>query len=617
MALTRRQKEVLDCYLKRGHNQSRSVDVARRNILQTQFLAQVRYRHVLHQTPPQDGDLFLCCVMLPLLPSRALSVILTVETLSPFPAEAGHNVKGSKLDPACGKNILEMMRFTSTSSLPRSASYLMLAKTIGFAFTIVLPLLLVRRLSLNEFGNYKQFFVILQSAANLLPMGMHMSTYYFLPRAANSNEKGQIVFSVLIYYLAVSLLTGLAICIFPTIIWSLIRNPDLTRFGRLVAIALPMYVISTLFETVTLADGESRMSALIIVGSNILRTCAIVLVTLIWGTIQSIVLATMIYSCLHVTLFLFYLRDRFGRFWENFKWPLLRSHVSYALPLGVGGLLWSLQMDVHNYFVSHYFGAAVFAIYSTGCFQLPLVGILSDSVASVLIPRISALQHQSQTDRIAVLMPAVMRALAILYVPIYVFLTLMAREFVTLLFTTRYLASIPIFRINLLLLPLSLVMLDPIIRAYTEQRYWALWLNLFLLSGEVALLTILVPSLGAVAAIWIVVGIQYLNRFVTLWRLSRKVMNTSPFRLVPMKDLAKVVVAATSAGALVMILRILIIGYPPIIPLAVCGLVFSAAYVMMLLLLRLPTKQEVVAVRGKAVILARQTIGVVLHKRPR
>jgi hypothetical protein len=35
--------------------------------LQTQFLAQVRHRHVLHQTPPQNGDFLFCRVMLPLL----------------------------------------------------------------------------------------------------------------------------------------------------------------------------------------------------------------------------------------------------------------------------------------------------------------------------------------------------------------------------------------------------------------------------------------------------------------------------------------------------------------------------------------------------------------------
>jgi hypothetical protein len=35
--------------------------------LQAHFLAQVRYRHVLHQMPPQNGDFLLGCVVLPLL----------------------------------------------------------------------------------------------------------------------------------------------------------------------------------------------------------------------------------------------------------------------------------------------------------------------------------------------------------------------------------------------------------------------------------------------------------------------------------------------------------------------------------------------------------------------
>ena len=54
--------------------------------------------------------------------------------------------------------------------------------------------------------------------------------------------------------------------------------------------------------------------------------------------------------------------------------------------------MWTLQTDVHNYFVSHHFSPAEFAIYAIGCFQLPLIGMLGESVAAVLIPRVSSLQ---------------------------------------------------------------------------------------------------------------------------------------------------------------------------------------------------------------------------------
>ena len=58
----------------------------------------------------------------------------------------------------------------------------MMAKTISFAFAIALPLLLVRRLSQQDLGLYKQAFFVVTTAMNLLPLGFALSAFYFLPR---------------------------------------------------------------------------------------------------------------------------------------------------------------------------------------------------------------------------------------------------------------------------------------------------------------------------------------------------------------------------------------------------------------------------------------------------
>ena len=68
-------------------------------------------------------------------------------------------------------------------SLAGSAAWLMLGKTLGFAFTVALPLALVRILSQHDFALYKQAFLVVNSAVWMLPLGFGMSAYYFLPRA--------------------------------------------------------------------------------------------------------------------------------------------------------------------------------------------------------------------------------------------------------------------------------------------------------------------------------------------------------------------------------------------------------------------------------------------------
>src|SRR4030095_5020209 len=83
-----------------------------------------------------------------------------------------------------------------SSSLTIRTAWLMIAKTVGYAFSIALPLILVRRLDQNEFGLYKQVFLIVSSAVLVLPFGFHMSAYYYLPR--ERERKGQIVLNILL-----------------------------------------------------------------------------------------------------------------------------------------------------------------------------------------------------------------------------------------------------------------------------------------------------------------------------------------------------------------------------------------------------------------------------------
>jgi hypothetical protein len=56
------------------------------------------------------------------------------------------------------------------SSLTVRTSWLVAAKTVAFAFTIAIPLLLVRRMPQHEFGLYKQVFLIVNSAVSMLPL---------------------------------------------------------------------------------------------------------------------------------------------------------------------------------------------------------------------------------------------------------------------------------------------------------------------------------------------------------------------------------------------------------------------------------------------------------------
>ena len=103
-------------------------------------------------------------------------------------------------------------------SLTARALWLLIAKILAFAFSIALPLLLVRRLSQEEFGLYKQAFLVVGSAITLLPLGFQMSAFYFLPR--EKDRQGQIVLNILLFHLVMASLGALVLLLFPRLLGS-------------------------------------------------------------------------------------------------------------------------------------------------------------------------------------------------------------------------------------------------------------------------------------------------------------------------------------------------------------------------------------------------------------
>src|SRR5260370_6989058 len=66
-------------------------------------------------------------------------------------------------------------------SLTISASWLLMARTVSFVFSLALPLFVVRHLSQTEFGLYKQAFLVVNTVVMIVPLGFGMSALYFLP----------------------------------------------------------------------------------------------------------------------------------------------------------------------------------------------------------------------------------------------------------------------------------------------------------------------------------------------------------------------------------------------------------------------------------------------------
>ena len=332
----------------------------------------------------------------------------------------------------------------SSLSLTARALWLLVAKVLAFSLSIAVPLLLVRRLSQPEFGLYKQAFLVVGTAVTLLPLGFQMSAFYFLPR--EKDRQGAIILNILLFHLLMGALGAMVLMLFPQLLTTIFHSSELLSYAPIMAAVIFFWVVSSYLEVVSVAHQEARLSTILIICAQLTKTGLLVLAAIAFGSVRALIYAALFQVVVQTIVLLLYLRSRFPRFWMSFDWAVLRMQLSYALPFGVAGLLFTLQMDLPNYFVSNKFDAATFAIYAIGCFNIPLVGMLSESVGAVMIPQVSLLQKHGNHREILALASRVARKLALVYLPLYGFLMVMGREFLTVLFTQSIRRELAHFR---------------------------------------------------------------------------------------------------------------------------------------------------------------------------
>jgi hypothetical protein len=165
------------------------------------------------------------------------------------------------------------------------------------------------------------------------------------------------------------------------------------------------------------------------------------------------------------------------------------------------------------------------------------------------------------------------------------------REFIRFLFTDRYLSAWPVFVVNLTLLPISIILFDPLYRAYADQRYFLIRVRMVLFVVVILLLWLGTTYFGLVGAIGSVVIVALSERVITIVRFSR-ILGASWSDLALAVDIGKTALAAGTAALVTAFVRTHILGYKPFFILLICGSVFAAVYVAGVLLLGIPSPDE-------------------------
>ncbi len=434
-------------------------------------------------------------------------------------------------------------------SLSNQSAWLLFGKVVGFALSFLLPLLTVRYFTQDKVGVYRQTFLVITNAVSILPLGFSMSAFYFLNR--EPEKRSFTIFNILFFNFITGGLACLTLFFYPQLLGNIFQSDEMTRLAPLIGVVIWLWIFSTFLEIVALANQETRLATAFIILAQFTKTLLMAGAVILFTTVEAFIYAAIFQAIIQTFILLIYLKKRFPNFWRSFDPSFFRQQIVYAVPFGLAGILYTIQTDVHNYFVGYRFSETDFAIYAYGCFELPLIAMLYESISAVMIPRMSELESQGKKREMILTTAGAMQKLAFAYFPLFVFMMIVAEEFITTLFTKNYAASVPIFRTNLLLLPFYCLMLDPIARAFPE-------VGRFLLKTRVALFFVLISALyfgiqhfDLQGMIVIVVAFVLFERMISVSKIL-KVLEVGRSELYLLKNVGKTAVAAIVSGGILL-----------------------------------------------------------------
>ncbi|HOD59218.1 MAG TPA: oligosaccharide flippase family protein [Candidatus Syntrophosphaera sp.] len=428
-----------------------------------------------------------------------------------------------------------------TEDRSKQAGILTTAEFIRFGFKTIIGIALARILLPVELGSYRQLFLIYSTFSTLLLLGIPQSILYFLPKLKHIDSKKEFITHTVNLITLLAFIFALAIFLLRGFIANIFHNPQLNTLLVIFAVYPLFMFITQIYSQIMLGLKQPKKTATFTLISVACDFVFILGTALITRNLHYIVLGVMFSALLQWG----YAQYNLGRYLTKvtFDPDYYKEIFQYALPLGLASIIGMLSVQLDKLVVSGFFTPAEYAIFSIGAVELPLISILNNSVNAILLPHIS-----SNPDQIYTIYKASVRKNALIIFPLCALGLIFAEPLITLLYSSTYKASAPIFQVYLINLPLRIATYGIIFMALKKTKY--IMINsIITLSMNLVLNILLVKLIGMIGAAIATVIVSWFSVTIYLYWIKNS-LKLNLRELFPLPAIGKTALSVTISALL-------------------------------------------------------------------
>ena len=343
------------------------------------------------------------------------------------------------------------------------------ANGLDAALHFVIPIALVRLLSVEHFGEYRLLWLAATSAMLFAPLGMPLSLQYFLPRN-NERDRSAFIDQTLIFLLTTASIAALCFLpsspLLPSTMKALVESN-----GYLVSLFVLLWATASLLDVLPGALEKYRYQASFIIILSLVRTIGILLVAWHYRDVKPVISFLTGFAIVKCAMLLVFRYGQTGTLALRPSRTLLFQQLRYALPFGINGMLNKGRTVAEQWIVAILFTSGQFAVFSVAASIYPLLHVIKTSVNSVTVPKMSRLQLQGRTERLLELNNKGNIAVSFLLYPALAFLLVNADHVVKLLYTGSYSDAANILRLYACSMFIMAIEISSILTVYQQGTY--------------------------------------------------------------------------------------------------------------------------------------------------
>jgi len=378
--------------------------------------------------------------------------------------------------------------------------------------------ILSRSLDYSEYAFYNQITMVVSVLVSISVFGIPQAIFRFV---SDGDYRTKEIYkkNILCVFFFFSIFGSLAIFFGASFLSTIFVNSYFLKYRSLLAVLVFLEIMLSFFSNFFIVEGRNKYLAIFHIVPSVIYFASLLLILSFLRVEVYLLIVLLLVRFLVMISFALndVLRIAFNQ--ASIALSFMKEIVRFSLPLGLSTVFGLIIKYTDKMVVSILLDERSFAVFTNGAFEVPFVGMISSSLFVILTPTIVKFANQNNLASIRNIWKRAGKTLMVLLVPVTVTLIVFAKYFVVILFSDKYIDSIPVFMLYQTLLIIRIYVFSPIYIAFNKT---SIYFKITLASSLINLFLdiIMVLTFGMIGAALASVISIFFGLFLSLKNIS-------------------------------------------------------------------------------------------------